>query len=130
VPKDDVEAVNWWRKAAEQGYARAQFSLGVMYDKGTIVPEDDAEAVKWYRKAAQQGVANAQAALGNMYAQGEGVPENFVQAYAWLNLAAAQSFKPASGNKDIVRKNMTPAQIAEAQKLSKKLCVKIPGCVR
>ena len=34
VPKDDREAVGWWRKAAEQGHAVAQFSLGSMYDLG------------------------------------------------------------------------------------------------
>jgi len=34
VPQDDVEAVAWYRQAAEQGYADAQFNLGVMYADG------------------------------------------------------------------------------------------------
>jgi uncharacterized protein len=34
VPKDDAEAVKWFRKAAEQGHAKAQFNLGAMYDNG------------------------------------------------------------------------------------------------
>ena len=42
-------------KAAEQGDAEAQTSLGLMYDNGKGVPQDYAEAVKWYRKAAEQG---------------------------------------------------------------------------
>ena len=75
VPKDDAEAVRWFRLAAEQGTARAQFNLGVMYDNGEGVPEDDAEAVRWYRLAAEQGYAAAQLNLGVMYANGEGVPE-------------------------------------------------------
>ena len=29
VPKNNKEAVMWFRKAAEQGYARAQYKLGV-----------------------------------------------------------------------------------------------------
>ena len=47
VPKDDVEAVAWFRLAAEQGHARAQYNLGVMYDTGEGVPQDAAEAVRW-----------------------------------------------------------------------------------
>tara|TARA_B100000809_G_scaffold144074_1_gene141637 strand:+ start:42 stop:566 length:525 start_codon:yes stop_codon:yes gene_type:complete len=50
-------------KAAEQGDAVAQFSLGVMYYKGHGVPENDAEAVKWYRKAAEQGNEGAKKML-------------------------------------------------------------------
>ena len=34
VPKDDAEAVRWYRLAAEQGNAEAQFELGYMYDQG------------------------------------------------------------------------------------------------
>ena len=52
--------MKWWRKAAEQGYADAQFSLGVAYDNGQGVPQDNDEAVKWYRKAVEQGDANAE----------------------------------------------------------------------
>ena len=53
-PKDYAEAVKWYRKAAEQGDAEAQFNLGLMYADGEGVPKDYAEAVKWYRKAAEQ----------------------------------------------------------------------------
>ena len=48
------------RKAAEQGDADAQSSLGYMYRKGQGVTQDDAEAVNWTRKAADQGNAEAQ----------------------------------------------------------------------
>ena len=60
VPENDAEAVKWYRKAADQGHASAQYNLGVMYSNGEGVPENDAEAVKWYRKAADQGNAMAQ----------------------------------------------------------------------
>ena len=115
---DYVEAVKWYRLSAEQGNANAQFMIGLMYDRGEGVPENDAEAVKWYRLAAEQGDAEAQYNLGNMYANGEGVPEDLVQAYRWFNLAAAQGNEDAKANKEIARKEMTPAQKAEARKLS------------
>jgi TPR repeat protein len=56
VAQDDAEAAKWYRKAAEQGFASAQNSLGTMYDAGKGVRLDDAEAVKWYSKSAQQGM--------------------------------------------------------------------------
>jgi TPR repeat protein len=49
------EAVLWYRKAADQGHASAQNSLGVMYMSGLGVKSDCAEAVRWYAKAAAQG---------------------------------------------------------------------------
>ena len=59
VSESDAEAFKWYRKAAEQGYADAQYNLGNMYDKGRGVPEDKAEALKWWRKAAEQGHEDA-----------------------------------------------------------------------
>ena len=59
-----------------------------------------------------------------------GVSTDDVRAHAWLNLAAAQGDMVAENNKDIIGKEMTPAQLAEAEALSKKLCAKIPNCVR
>ncbi len=52
---DYAAALREWRPLAEQGYAGAQFYLGVMYATGRGLPQDYAEAVKWYRKAAEQG---------------------------------------------------------------------------
>jgi TPR repeat protein len=106
-------------KAAEEGHAWAQYSLGVMYAKGDGVPEDDAEAAKWYRKAAEQGDPDAQGNLGILYALGSGVPEDYVQAYMWFNLAAAQGDERVREGKVILSKAMTKEQIAEAQKMSR-----------
>ncbi len=55
VPKDDAEAVRWYRLAADQGDSDAQNELGSMYYWGRAVSQDDAEAVRWYRLAAEQG---------------------------------------------------------------------------
>jgi hypothetical protein len=56
----DAEAVRWYRLAAEQGLAGAQFFLGLSYDTGEGVPQDDVEAVRWYGRAAARVPAQGQ----------------------------------------------------------------------
>ena len=58
IPQDDKQAVAWYRKAAEQGDAGAQFNLGVMYFNGRGVPQDDKKAYVWFSVAAANGDAN------------------------------------------------------------------------
>jgi TPR repeat protein len=55
--------MSWYRKAADQGEARAQFSFGALYERGLGVAQDSAQAKAWYTKAADQGNAGAKAAL-------------------------------------------------------------------
>ena len=119
VPKNDAEAVRWFRMAAEQGHAWAQYNLGVMYAKGHGVPKNDAEAVRWFRMAAEQGHAWAQYNLGVMYSTGEGIPKDYVQAYAWYNISAAQGEEMAKENLEIITERMSTAGITKAQELSR-----------
>jgi TPR repeat protein len=53
VPQDYKEAIRLYRLSAEQGYAEAQYNLGVMYADGQGVAEDYAEAIKWLKLAAE-----------------------------------------------------------------------------
>ena len=55
VPQDHAEAAKWFRFAADQGYAKAQNKLAVIYYKGRGVEPDGAEALKWAILAARQG---------------------------------------------------------------------------
>ncbi len=84
------EAAGWFRKAAEQGHAKAQSSLGVMYSEGQGVEQDDKMAVKWYRRAAEQGYAQAQTNLCIMYSEGKGVEQDYNKAAKWCRKAAEQ----------------------------------------
>ena len=61
---DYTRAAQLFRPLAEQGNARAQNNLGVMYRDGRGVPHSDTEAIVWFRKAAEQGNAYAQINLG------------------------------------------------------------------
>ena len=118
VPQDEKEAVKWYRKAAEQGNSEAQYFLGHMYMKGRGVPRDDKEAVKWYRLAAEQGKREAQFNLGLMYEMGQGVPQDYVQAHMWVNLASANGDVETVKFRDRLAEEMTPQQLAEAQRLA------------
>ena len=57
VPQDSVQAVAWYRKAAEQGYDMAQRDLGYAYEHGQGVPQDYVEAHKWRNLAASRASA-------------------------------------------------------------------------
>ena len=120
---DYTQAVKWYRKAAEQGKALAQRNLGLMYDNGQGVAQDHAQALKWYRKAAEQWDVGAQNNLGRLYLLGQGVPQDYVRAHMWFNLAAsgasdASTRENSVNNRDLVAAKMTPAQIAEAQRMA------------
>jgi TPR repeat protein len=113
IPRDDLVAVTWYTKAANQGHAGAQCNLGIMHAnrlgimhaKGRGVHRDDVKAVKWYMKAADQGHAGAQCNLaeaqfnvGIMHAKGHGVPRDDTAAVDWLTKAAEQGHADAQCN--------------------------------
>ena len=56
VAKDGKEAAAWFRRAADQGHAKAQFILGLMYYRGEGVAKDEQEAAAWIRRAADQDI--------------------------------------------------------------------------
>lgn len=76
LERDLTSALDWWRKAAEQGHAGAQFQLGEAFSKGLGARPDYAEAVKWYGKAAAQGYEVAQDNLDLLSAHGYGEPKD------------------------------------------------------
>lgn len=118
VPQDYVAAMAWYLKAANQGNAEAQHMIGFLYDRGLGVPQDIDQAEKWYRRSANQGSWRGQFELGHMYNFGRGVRLDYVQAYMWLALVVA--VEPMYRvDLDYVGAKMTPAQIAEAQKLAR-----------
>jgi len=85
------DAEKWFRLAAAQGDADAQFWLGTAYQRGWFGGFDDREAFQWLRKAAAQGLPDAQFSLGQMYEDGEGVPESDSLAASWYRKAADHS---------------------------------------
>jgi hypothetical protein len=88
VEQDYVAAANWYKIAAEQGSARAQHNLALMYENGEGVPRNLTEAARLYQMAADQGNAGSQNNLGALYESGDGVPMNNRTALEWYRLAA------------------------------------------
>ena len=93
---DKVLAVEWFRKAAAQGHAKARMHLGIFYEmEDAIVTEKEAEecfekAVPGLRKEAEQGDAEAQQLLG-AYLMGEAKnEEDLRKAIQWVRKAAEQ----------------------------------------
>ena len=126
VPQNYAQAIKWYCLAAERGQCRRSVRPRPHVRHGKGVPQDYSEAAKWYRLAADQGQPDAQNNLGHFYRTGQGVPQDYVQAHMWLNLTASkypaskkEERENAVAGRDSVGSKMTPAQIAEAQKLAR-----------
>jgi len=124
MAKNEVKAVKWFRKAAEQGNDYGQVALGMCYDEGIGVEKDEVEAVKWFRKAAEQGDTSAQFFLGSCYNEGKGMEKDEIEAYAYFNLAAITAAY-AREKRDAMESGMESTQRAEGQRRTKELQAQI-----
>ena len=135
-PERDADALAWIRRAAEQEYAHAQFSLGLAYDMGFfgLGPLEFEQAKPWYFRAAMQGHPDAMEAVAYLYLYGEGgLKYDLVSAYQWFTLAARRfpppNDEPAYGmgadhesrqltlnSVDAIASRMSPTQIDEAKR--------------
>jgi uncharacterized protein len=111
--RNPADAIDWYRKAAEQGLPVAQHFLGLAYVNGEGVRPDDAEAARWFGRAATQGFAQAQYMLGLMMLDGRGVQQDLTQGYARIVLAGQGGVRSAS--RAVQRLALTEAQRAQAQ---------------
>jgi TPR repeat protein len=93
-----VSAIEWYRRAAEQGYPRAQFNLALRYDGGQGVPRDVGRPCHWFRKAAEQGYAPAQFNLGAALRQGPGPAQDSEKAILWYGRAGEQGHASSQFN--------------------------------
>jgi hypothetical protein len=100
APKNNTEALNWLRRAAQNGQPDAQRLLAVKLYNGYDVTVDHDEALLWSQRLAESGDASGQLMLGNMYANGEGGPRDLVRAYMWYDIAATMA-QQATGDPDL-----------------------------
>lgn len=124
---DYSTALKVLKPLAEAGDARAQFSLGRMYQDGYGSIQDDRKyevAIRWYRLAAQQEHGGALNSLGYVYRNGKGVTQDFIQAHMWWDIAASHRASHAAQNLYDLRKIMTPADISTAESLARECVAK------
>jgi hypothetical protein len=117
--KNYAAALQPCRSLAERGDARAQLSLG------RHVLQRPRSAARLHPKGerdAQGGRTRLypprKPDLGVLYWNGQGVQQDVVLAYMWLSLAAARE-PDAVGKRDVAASQMTPEEIAEAQRLAR-----------
>jgi len=95
---DYAAAIEAWTPLAEAGDVDAQFSLGVLLDRGLGAAKDPVAAAAWYRLAAEQGSEAAQVNLGLMYILGRGVDMDAAAAAEWFQRAAAANVPQGLAN--------------------------------
>lgn len=100
--EEDEAAVQWFRIAAADGLAEAQYNLGFMLSQGRGVARDDEQAARWFRRAADQDFPEAQFNLGSFYASGRGVKRDDGTAAAWFQRAAEHGLAPAQHNLGLI----------------------------
>jgi TPR repeat protein len=99
VPQNTGEAIQWYRKAAEQNQPDAAAALGDIYFLGQNgIKASGLEAFKWYRIGAAQNNADCLNGLGFLYERGLGVPKNPAKAAAYYQQAAERGYIRAYAN--------------------------------
>ena len=93
--EDYKTAFKEWRPLAEEGDAKSQTNLGILYYNGKGVLKDYKKALEWLTKAAEQGEAEAQFILGEIYIEGKAAPKSFKTAKYWVQLAYENGFDRA-----------------------------------
>ena len=91
-----------FKRAADKGYAKAQYNLALLYYDGVYVDKSYSSAAYWFRLAADLGNPKAQTALGNMYLHGDGVKQNLHLSVYWLRQARSkQEFQAITQLKEL-----------------------------
>ena len=96
VGKDQVEAVNWYSKAAEGGLPEAKFNLATLYHYGRGISQNLELAAPLFSSAAQVGYADAEYMLGEYYRSGlGGLKKDGAVALAWFLRASRKGHSGA-----------------------------------
>lgn len=121
VLEDDQKAIELLESAVAKSGGRAEFYLGCAHSDGEGVPQDFEQAYSWWLKSARKGIAEAQGNVAICHAEGLGIAASDIRAYAWASIAHAGGLSSASDVKDKSKAAMTPANVLEAQRLSRRL---------
>jgi TPR repeat protein len=105
-------AAAWFDQAAKQGHPQAAYNLAVLLDEGNGV-KGTRRAVALYRQAAVGGVVEAEYTLGSMLAFGRNVARDPIEGGMWRELALEGGDEHVRDELNALRRDLTPAQLAE-----------------
>ena len=129
IKRDIPEAVKWYKSAAANGNAKAQFRLAHIFScsaEACSNPEcqkcpikiDLKESLMWLTKASEGGLLDAQLALGEYYSE-YGPNRNDEKAKVWLKLAASKGSNKGKELLELVsgpgRKSFSKEVLASAE---------------
>ena len=129
VEKNDVKAMHWYRMAADQGDANAQYNLGMMYKNGQGDAQDIGQAMRLFEMAANQGHANAQYNLGVMHSRDQR-EDRYSEAMKWYAMAAEQGHVCACDaltRTRILDEILKDKILKSKVKIERKKCIAISG---
>ncbi|GGI84562.1 hypothetical protein GCM10007973_21430 [Polymorphobacter multimanifer] len=117
LPKNEAQARDWYRKAAERGHRPAQANLGILlFQSG-----QKADALRWLKQAADAGEPRAQYVYGVAHWNGDGVPRSLVTAYAYLARAADQGLAEGRSAIDLLTPKMSVVERTSGWQLASAL---------
>jgi len=87
--RSSLNAIDYFRRSADLGFAPAQVVLGYFYDTGHVLTADPHEALEWYKKAAQQDDPLAQWLVGRMIYADLAPPRDLNEAQKWLEKSSS-----------------------------------------
>lgn len=100
-------AIEQFRPLVEEGYAPAQYQMGVVYQHGYGVPKDGMKALELYELAANQNYSDAQFELALIYSEGKLVKKDLKKAYHLTHAAAKKGLASAQFNLAVMFENGT-----------------------
>lgn len=114
--RTSVEGMEWLRAASDQGFAPAEYYLGMAHLNGVEAPLDGPAAVRLLFRAADQGYPEALYQLGRIYLQGAVVAQDSQRAYMYLELAVQMGSDEAKADRDDLAKTLAAASLQQAKK--------------
>lgn len=134
TPADEVTAAEWFRAAAEAGYARAYLLVARLFANGRGLPCDQVLATEWLARAADKDIAPARYELATRFLGGIGVPKLPEEAKKQLRSAAAKGHRES----DVLLRRLEsrpdlpaprPAPLAETNDGDDIRITPAPGCL-
>lgn len=108
---DYAKALHWYTQAAKNGFAPAQFNLGVLYEEGKGTKQDFVKAMQWYGPAGERGHAASQFRIARFYEEGKGTQKDYPRAMMWYYLSAKGGYPQARKAMTRIRPQVNKADL-------------------